>query len=107
METKEVLFCHITNVLGTTKTHYSALQYYDKKTLQNIKDQLSDYGDPPEIEIKGECPRILHKASEAFTGYRKKMHDYIKSNTGIEIPVNCGVAVEFYNDVAKHLKLIG
>ena len=70
--------------------------------------QVKGFGGlPSEIEIKGGRPGKPQVGKAGFThyDYREKLAEYIKENTGIELPVSATINSHFYEAVANYCKL--
>jgi len=77
---------------------------FNNNELERILNQLKDW-EIKDFDPIGDRPERKKKASEFLTGYRQKISEYIKLNTGIEIPVNASIGARFYDLVADYLGL--
>ena len=106
MKSKKQLLIEISGVLDTkaiftTKT----VMGIPAEELERILGELKDWEKPDDFEPKGEGPAWHNCPSELATGYRKKLSEYIKLNTGIYIPAVSTTSSRFYNLIAMRLGL--
>jgi len=73
--------------------------------LRRAQDFLGRRGFGKKVRIKGERPERMKRPSELHTGYRTKLADYIRRNTGIGLPVDPSLPAPFYDAVADYLGL--
>ena len=65
--------------------------------------QLDNYERPEGFRRKGVRPVNKRSRPEGITHFRENMCEYIKSNTGLDIPYGSTVSATFYEKIADYL----